>query len=382
MKTNKKIAVSINLDWPTEKHHDIFAGIERYAEEKTDWTLIWDHFPEIVLSKNPNYYDGVLGRLDDDAIKTIQKLKLPAVNVWHNQQKKISFNVVPDMTAMGEIAADHLIKRGYKKLLHIGYGDQISTDDFQNGMLKIAEPYSIPVDRKEILLLVDENVDEWPTFQTNFYNWVSEWDFPLGIATSDCALALKCVSKLNEHSIKIPEQVGLITAGNDIVYCEKFRPTVTSIIQPNFQVGYQAAKALDEQMKGLNSEFKIEIPPGDIVSRQSTDTYIVDDLNVKTALRFIADNYQSMVQVNDIVKETEISRRTLEKKFFDEVGHSILTEINLLKVTALKRQLSKTNKTLKQLCNEIGFSSDTHLIRVFKKHEAMTPDQYRKSTLN
>ena len=382
MNSRKKIAVSINLDWPTEKHHDIFAGIESYAEEHTDWILIWDHFPEIVLSEKPDYYDGVVGRIDDAAIEKINELKLPAVNVWHNQQKKFSPNVVPDMTKLGEIAAEHLIKRGYKKLLHIGYGEQISTDDFHNGLLKIARPHSIPVDRKEILLLVDENIDEWPTFQKNFYKWISELEFPLGIATSDCALALKCISKLNEHSIKIPEQVGLITAGNDIVYCEKFRPTVTSIIQPQFEIGYKAAQTLHMKMQGLDFENQVYVPPPlkNIVPRESTDTYIVDDEDVRTALRYIAGNYENIIQVSDIIKNVDISRRTLEKRFTEEVGHSILTEINLLRVNAVKRQLRNTGKSLKQLSNDIGFSSDSHLIRVFKKHEGMTPDQYRKST--
>lgn len=374
-----RIAVSINLDWPTEKHHEIFAGIESYAEENTDWVLIWDHFPDIVLSEKPDYYDGIVGRLDDAAIKKITELKLPAVNVWHNQQKKFPVNVVPDMVTMGEVAADHLIKRGYKRLLHIGYGEQISTDDFHKGMMSIASPYAIPVEREEILLLVDENADEWPAFQKNFYRWISEWEFPLGIATSDCALALKCVSKLNEHSIKIPEQVGLITAGNDIVYCEKFRPAVTSIRGDYYKVGYKAAHTLDMKMNGQDVETHVCIPPLNIVPRESTDTYIVESDEVKTALRYIAGNYENVLQISDIVKYVDISRRTLEKKFLDEVGHSILTEINLLRINALKRQLRNTNKSLKQLSSDIGFSSDSHLIRVFKQYEGMTPDQYRKS---
>ena len=79
------------------------------------------------------------------------------------------------------------------------------------------------------------------------------------------------------------------------------------------------------------------------------------------------------------MKVADISRRSLEKKFMSEVGHSILTEINLLRVTALKRQLKTSTKTLKQLSIEIGFSSETHLIRVFKKMEGITPDQFRRT---
>ena len=382
MDSKKRIAVSINLDWPTEKHHDIFAGIEQYAEENTDWILIWDHYPEIVLSSKPDYYDGILGRLSDEAIQKINDLNLPAVNVWHNQQKKFPSNVVQDCIKMGEKAADYLIKRGYKSLVHIGYGDQISTDDFHTGVEKIAKHYSIPVLRKEILLLIDENIDEWGQFQRNFNSWISEWNLPIGIATSDCALALKCVSKLNEHDIKIPDQVGIVTAGNDIVYCEKFRPTITSIAQNNFQVGLEAAKKLHLKMSGQSVDNMTYIPPGEIIPRESTDSYIVHDENVKAALRFIAGNFQKIIQVSDVVGNVDISRRTLEKRFIEEVGHSMLTEINLLRVNALKRQLKNSSKSLKQLSNEIGFSSDSHLIRVFKKLEGITPDQYRKHSKN
>ena len=60
----KRIAVVIELEWPVNRHHQVYAGIQSYATTKSDWALFPDRFPETVLAGTwpGKHYDALIGR--------------------------------------------------------------------------------------------------------------------------------------------------------------------------------------------------------------------------------------------------------------------------------------------------------------------------------
>ena len=122
--------------------------------------------------------------------------------------------------------------------------------------------------------------------------------------------------------------------------------------------------------------------PGNVITRESTDTYAVDDPAVQKALRFIADNFHKNIQVLDIVDQLSISRRSLELRFSKIVGHSINEEINRLKINALKRLLVEENDKINVLHKKVGYSSPQHMRRVFKKVTGMSPGEFQQEHKN
>ena len=83
-----KIAISINLDWPLKRYHDLYAGIQEYNRKHANWILVWDHFPEKILSecKSNSYYKGIIGRIKFPAYEEGKRLGIPMVNTWYGSE--------------------------------------------------------------------------------------------------------------------------------------------------------------------------------------------------------------------------------------------------------------------------------------------------------
>ena len=67
-----------------------------------------------------------------------------------------------------------------------------------------------------------------------------------------------------------------------------------------------------------------------------------------------------------------------EMRFHKAVGHSIVDEINRMRITTLKRLLVESDAKINTLFRDCGFSSPLHLRRVFFKYTNMTPGEFRR----
>ena len=95
----------------------------------------------------------------------------------------------------------------------------------------------------------------------------------------------------------------------------------------------KAAKLLDHLMKGGQmAGQEIPVRPTHIVTRMSTDMLTVTDPDVAAALRFIRCNPNRLIQVDDVVEATNVSRRVLEKRFKAVLRRSVHQEIRRVRV--------------------------------------------------
>ena len=378
-----KIAVVMNLDWPLKRYHKLFAGIKSYAEENTNWTISWDPYPDIKLEKDPNYYAGVIGRCEFETIETAQRLEVPVVNTWHSNQSPGLLSVFPNYFNAGELAAEAMAKRGYTNFVSINYKGGSAGKQFLKGVdsaLKVRKhshnKYFIPRD-------LEKSKKKWEAVHENFSKWVEEWNLPVAIITGVSDLGPKISALCNENDIQIPENAVLISSDNDPAYCEGFSPTISSVNIDYFNVGFQAAKLLDDKIQKKNIEEEdLLISPTGISYRESTCHLAIADNIVRRAISFISDNYHKNIQIDDVVRNFEISRRSLEQRFKDTVGHTIHEEISRLRLETMKLLLLKSDKSLKVLSREAGYSNEFHMRRAFKISTGMLPKEYRMTMRN
>ena len=95
------------------------------------------------------------------------------------------------------------------------------------------------------------------------------------------------------------------------------------------------------------------------------------------AAGYIRRHLSEPITVEDIAKDLYLSRPYLSRKFAQETGESLTDFILKEKTEEAKRLLRYSDKPLSAISSYLGFSSQSHFSRVFKKYANCTPGEYR-----
>ena len=102
---------------------------------------------------------------------------------------------------------------------------------------------------------------------------------------------------------------------------------------------------------------------------QKTITEIVAHIN---------NNFQTELNLENISAEFFIDSCYLSRIFKKTVGMSFVDYINNVRVMEAKKLLTATDESIISIAENVGFKSNTHFGRVFKKVTGTSPLQYRK----
>jgi two-component system response regulator YesN len=97
-----------------------------------------------------------------------------------------------------------------------------------------------------------------------------------------------------------------------------------------------------------------------------------------TIKRIVRERFdQNMLSVSLIADELGITQPYLSFFFRKATGQTILEFISEIRLQEAKRLLKDSNCTVMHVAQAVGYSNDIGFIRFFKKHEGITPGQYR-----
>jgi len=112
--------------------------------------------------------------------------------------------------------------------------------------------------------------------------------------------------------------------------------------------------------------------------RKRNGAAAVNDPVVHKALEIIWSHGQYPMSVGDIARQLPVTRRTLDRRFVEATGHSVLEEINACRLSRAKRLLAETDQPVKTVAHLAGFSSTERMRVLFVEREGMSPSEYRK----
>ena len=96
------------------------------------------------------------------------------------------------------------------------------------------------------------------------------------------------------------------------------------------------------------------------------------------ALRFIRENANEPIQVEDVVYEVAISRSALERRFQQFLGRSVSAELHRVRLEKAQRLLLDSDMSIPHVADASGFGSPgVHELR-FQAATGLTPRDYRK----
>jgi LacI family transcriptional regulator len=369
----------------------ILRGVAKYARTHGPWIFhrpapfywgntgrrpLWERFLRLDL-------DGALVREQTRREWTEQLISrgLPVVVAPYSEPFAGIPNILTDDRAIGILAAEHLLRRGFRHFAYCGFGDAYFWSRRRGrsfcGRVRQAgfEPHCFDFDQSS-----PASGRSWQSQQRALVDWLQSLPQPLGLMACNDDRSQCVLEACQTAELHVPEQVAIIGLGNDDLVCDMATPRLSSIALSAQKAGYEAAAVLDRRMQGQNAAAPtIVVRPSHVVARQSTDVFAVEDRYVLAALRFIHRRAgKEALQLDDVLDAVSISRRSLYDRFARTLGRSPHEEIQRVRIDRFTRLLVTTDLSVSQIASALGCADGKNLARYFKRATGMTPLDYRK----
>lgn len=99
---------------------------------------------------------------------------------------------------------------------------------------------------------------------------------------------------------------------------------------------------------------------------------------VEKAKAYIAEHFAGELSLEETAKELGISSYYLSKLFKESENVNYIDYVNSLRIDYAKKQLTETDKSIKEICMESGYGDPNYFSRIFKKWTGETPTEYRE----
>jgi AraC family L-rhamnose operon regulatory protein RhaS len=100
---------------------------------------------------------------------------------------------------------------------------------------------------------------------------------------------------------------------------------------------------------------------------------------LEKVILYLYSNYGKKITVPELVKEFNIDRTTLTKKFNEEVGDSVIHCLIQIRINLASSMLRDTLIPISEIMFRVGFTDAAHFNRTFKKYTKFNPSEYRNN---
>lgn len=323
--------------------------------------------------------DGVITALDNETeARFARRLKIPVVTFVGLVRQPGIPRVMMDQPAIGRMAADHLIRRGFREFAYYGIegtGYSIARTEAFVGALREkgfnARAHHSPS-------TFDRN-HPWDDEMDSLHRWVKKLPMPIGIFAVNDARARMIADACRLAGRQVPAEVGIIGVDNSEIDCEFGSPTLTSIACDWRKLGSETARLLDHLMNGGRPPASDQlIAPSGVVARESTDVTIVSHPVAARAVAYAREHLSESFGVKALVAAAGVSRRYLENSFTKSLGRTPSEFIAEIRVEKAKSLLAETDLSLSRIAADCGFSDLRQFRRVFTQLEHVSPRGFRK----
>jgi LacI family transcriptional regulator len=378
----RRVALMLDLQWPYKRHAQIFAGIQRYAEER-GWTSLIDEFAHDTLRRKPRTsgrYDGIVARANLPLARRATKLGVPVVNVWPSSPARhLLPGVFPDSTETGRLVAEHLLARGFRSFATLTSPENVDNDLEVEELTRLVREAGFNCASAYIPQYPSRDVTTWRETERLIARAMGAWTPPIGVYVGQEECGRLVVQLSHQRGWRIPEDVALVAGKNEETLCEQPRPSLTSIEIGYDRIGYAAAELLDRLMGGQPPPGEpIRRAPHGLVVRESTDFFAVANPTVAAALAYIAAQSHRPIGPDDVARAVGAETRTLQNYFQKALKRPIATEIRRVRLERAKRELAQSDRALAVIAQDVGFGTIQRLYEVFRREVGVAPGEYRK----
>jgi LacI family transcriptional regulator len=287
-------------------------------------------------------------------------------------------SVVPDEKLVATFAAEHLLSTGLRRVSTFRLDDA---------------PFALERERAFLEHALAAGARTAPSFARKgsgqprledpaaIVDWLRNLPKPCGIFTCTDAWARTVARYARVIGLRVPEDVALVGADNDVLECELISPPVSSVLIPWQEIGRNAASLVHLALSGRPIEGKrVLVAPAGVVARRSSEVLAIEDPLVAEAVRWIRAHGDRRLTVTMVARAVGGGRQRLERRFRAALNRTVQEEIRRAHVERAKHFLATTRAGLPEVAKQSGFSTPALLNAAFRRELGMPPGAYRRLT--
>ncbi len=312
---------------------------------------------------------GAIVEAHKETIHTVMQAGIPVVSVMGENKRRACPSINFDEFAIGEMAAQHLLQRGFRKLTWSGVGHVFSRQR-EAGFRHAVDVAGGTVIGKRWTWM-NSSAD-------NIGNWLRQQKLPLGIACCSDNMADLVMSALEQEGIDVPQQAAVVGVDNNELICELSMQSISSVDRNEQQIGETAAHLLAQILKGKSvSREPITISPRFVVERKSSLIDSVGDPRLQIVMQYIRDNAQRTINIAQLIYLSGYSRATFFRKFQEQFHSSPNQLIRQQRLEKARGLLLDTDHNLTEIAIRCGLKSAAQLSKCFKQVYQQSPGAFR-----
>lgn len=362
-----KPLIMVDLYFSYGYNVQVARGISRFRSTRPHWTFVACHTNK--LNKSYRGIQGAIGQFlnPEKDLPAFQKNGIKQViSVSNSRPQKFWSSVLVDDVAVGRMAADYFLRKGFRRFATLGIpGITFSDQRIEGFCARLAEKqiHHVPnLSRNDLAKLVKQP-DR----------------FPLALFKVTDHLAFNELRAILDAGIRVPHDVAVLGVDNDEMI-EPFTPTPLSSIQiPGEEIGFQACELMERLLLGKESEpRKILLPPIGVVERTSTELIAVEDPRVRRVQLYMEEHLASIVSMEEVAQALHMHRRSMDRLFSRQLGITPADWLTGRRVERAEKLLLETNYTVDTIAEMTGLEERRRLLRACKKFSRPMPSVLRK----
>lgn len=297
------------------------------------------------------------------------------------QDFKQRFTEIPNITGAhfetGQMGAKYFVERGFRNFAFYGFKGIVWSEERCRGF---ADEITRSGYGENIWEYRNENFDDlWFYNNDSLMSWLRGLPKPVAIMACDDNQGRYVIEACNQCGIAIPEEAAILGVDNDNIVCTLSNPPLSSINQNVEKGGYDAAALIERMIHDPALQFEdVVVASTHVVSRQSTDVFACDDIYISTVLKYIHENSNCRMVVDEIVDLVPLSRRLLETRFKKVTGNSVYSYMLKLRINRFAEKLIESDAPVIDIATEMGFLDFKNVSRQFKNLKGYAPSKFRE----
>lgn len=371
--------VLLALNWYDLRIHQ---GVLRFAAE-VGWHLNADMAHSQSLLPKNWHGDGVIAMIplarsenQKHYLELIRKSGAKCVTVNPHPDRRKLPHVRYDNPAIGRLAADHFLERGFRHFICYGsnFDNWYSTERREAFSARLAESgYACTTFRRRSL----EDID-WPDQLADCVQMLRSHPQPLAVWALSDTEASQVLEACRAANLAVPEEVAVLGAENDLMIAPFTAPPLSSVESNLEELGYQAAVLLQSLMDNKATEkVAVVVPPKGLVARGSTDTLAAVHPGVKRFVEFIRAHYPEDLDHEDFCCASGMSSTALFNACKKNLGRNPGEMLRWQRLKAAETRMLGTNEKLSVIALECGFKNGVTFWNTFQRAHGQSPEEWR-----